>query len=193
MAVGLRIDVIAPSQTSHVLSLSGVAQELARRNHEVSFVSFDENKKHATNLSFASLGPVPKPASAYGNCQNIFGFLREINDYSVAVLPVLAARFSSSASRPDVIAIDCTYPVAIPFCDSIPCVCLIANDVGLPMLGSNSDLKPCMISGLSSSDLRASFVARLKDFVLTRVLRWNNNKVFFNHVVLLTLVCSSFF
>ncbi len=170
-AFSLRVEVVSLSQVSHILSLQGVAFELQNRGHTVSFVSFEDNRRLVDqNLSFVSVGAVPHPQSYYGFCQEIFGFLREINDYSTAAFPVLKRRFEET--KPDVIAFDCTYPVILPLCETYRCVCIIPNDVGLSMLGSNHDLEPCMISGLSSNQLRDSYLARVKNFVLTRVLRY---------------------
>ncbi len=64
-ARALRVDVVALSQTSHVLSVLGVAQELQRRGHNVSFISFEENRAHAVGVPFVSVGALPHPHSHY--------------------------------------------------------------------------------------------------------------------------------
>lgn len=163
---GLRVGVVALSQTSHVLSTLGVAQELGRRGHTVTFLSFEDNRKHATNVTFASVGTKPHPAAHYGHCQELPGLLREVNDYSIAALPALASR------TPDVLLIDCVYVVAWTLCQRVRCVCLVANDVGLVLPGHNHDLQPALISGLAPSQLRRSVVARAMNVLQTRFLRY---------------------
>lgn len=63
----LRLDFVALSQTSHVLSVHGLAQQLHLRGHNVSFLSFEENRPltKAGGVPFVSLGDLPHPHSYY--------------------------------------------------------------------------------------------------------------------------------
>lgn len=125
-------------------------------------------------LAFVSLGKYPKPESEYSYAHTLFGLLQLCNDYSIAAYPQLKRRWEQADVRPDVVLFDGTFPAAMPFCESglVKCVVLAPGLMSLALPGSEVDGYPAIISGLSVKDLETSVVARVKNWVLLRVVRY---------------------
>lgn len=85
----------------------------------------------------------------------------------------LRQRYLNGSNSPDGIVFDVMYLSAWPFCRApLRCVALVANTPTLELAGFESDLHPALINDASEQQLRESFAARLKNFVLVRVLRY---------------------
>lgn len=132
-AAPLRIDVVAYSQVSHILAVSGLAQRLARRNHTVRLITYSHHCKLPLGVPCVSVGDQLHPDSFYDPDTTLPGLFNISNHLSFRVFDFLHEQYKLQTNVPDVMLFDSLFPAAYPFCkDKKPaCVTVVT---GVPSL-----------------------------------------------------------
>mmetsp|Transcript_26766 Transcript_26766/g.44224 ORF Transcript_26766/g.44224 Transcript_26766/m.44224 type:complete len:536 (-) Transcript_26766:95-1702(-) len=173
---------IGASQKSHIIHMQGLAEEMARRGHKVTFAALESDRNVVTStnsgqkVEFLSAGEPEHDAAYYGYTHDIVDLFRLCADYSLhlhqALLPVL----KQQQDPIDLVVFDHLF---WPAGDAISRdmnargVQLYPGLFGLEHLGMEPDYGPMIISGFQTSDLIGSknIPNRLKNFIMLRVAR----------------------
>ena len=173
----LDVVFVALNQVSHVQHARGLAEEMARRGHNVRFALEEEKRSllaasEALGVKYLSAGRLPRTEDFYHWSKELPDLLRMANDYSISAWDHLFPALK--ANPPDLLVFDGLFPIGRALAErlQLPAVELAGGSIFVSLLGAEPAWYPALISGLSVEDLETSFAARLQNSVQRLVLRW---------------------
>jgi len=164
------------SQTSHILHMQGLAEEMANRGYKVTFAALESDKKFiskANGIEFLSAGESEHDAAYYGYTHDILDLFRLCSDYSIHLYESLLPQLlNNNDNAVDLIVFDHLFwPAGYALSRDINAnsVMLYPGLLGLEHLGNEPSYMPMIISGFTSPV--TTIGNRVQNFIMLRVAR----------------------